>query len=886
MTIVPPHPDARCRGNAIGKFFSLFSIGMVILSAGLARDQRTDEGALAPLRLASASVNGSNSLSTIPPASAPTTNKVMVVDVMVAYTAEARSGAGGQAAINSLINLALAEANTVYQNSRVDVRLRLVHSREVNYTEFPSNATNLNRLQSKNDGFLDEIHFIRETNRADLVCLITEHSDPGVSGLAFTMGPPGLDFRDSAFSVVKRADLVGSYIFAHEISHNFGAQHDREHAMDDQGKLKPGSFPFSFGYRFTLNGTTYRDVMSYAPGQPIPYLSNPDILFMGVPTGLLGTTNGANNALTVSTNAIYVSSFYGDAVQTVPPAIQLLVLTNGTILREGTNLLISARATDVDGGIRQVEFYHENASLGVTTNAAPQQGTNVFSVVWTNVPSGRFVLTARATDDLGASSAALPATIIVRPSNDSFTNRIALSSAAPSISGSNREATVDPGEAMHGGNPGGSSVWYSWIAPKDGTVDVKVNGLGIVPLTEVYKSLTSTTLFSVSREFEFDSTNFIARTTFDAAANESYSIAVDSLVGSSGDFNLRLTYQPPPANDSFANRIKLSGDTISITGTNLAATKEPGEPKHAQNPGGKSIWYSWTAPKGGTVLLAVAATNFFPLTDVYTGTSVSTLAVVPGRDFSLDMTNRVMTLNFEAVANREYAIAVDGFAGQAGPFAFTLKYPPPPANDNFVNRVPLSGASLTVMTSNLYATKEPGEPDKHAGVASSRSIWFSWMAPVSGPVAMTLTGRGTEFIPWAGAYTGNSLTNLTNAPALAERFDTNSLMTKLTFNASAWTTYALAIDGFNNRSGPISFTLATANSPPAFGPLTLPITLSAGLKLAITGSAGQKFALQASTNLVDWSEIFSGLFATNKADVIDTNSLRFKSRFYRVLPLP
>jgi hypothetical protein len=143
--------------------------------------------------------------------------------------------------------------------------------------------------------------------------------------------------------------------------------------------------------------------------------------------------------------------------------------------------------------------------------------------------------------------------IIVRPRHDSFTNRIALSGFAPAVAGSNREATVDAGEAMHGGNPGGSSVWYSWNAPKDGTVSVTVTGLGIVPLTEVYRSLTSTTLFSVSREFEFDQTNFIARTTFDAAAGESYSIAVDSLAETSGKFNLSLTYQPPPSNDNFAN---------------------------------------------------------------------------------------------------------------------------------------------------------------------------------------------------------------------------------------------------------------------------------------------------------------------------------------------
>jgi len=694
-------------------------------------------------------------LSTIPPAAPPTTNTVTVVDVLVAYTPEARIGAGSKESIESSIKLAVAEANTVYQNSQADVRLRLVHLREVGYSEFPSNATNLNRLQSRSDSFLDKIHLIRETNRADLVCLITEHSDPGTSGLAFTMGAPSFAFRDSAFTVVKRADLLGSYIFVHEISHNFGAQHDREHALDAEGKLKPGSYPFSFGYRFVLNDTIYRDVMSYAPGESIPYLSNPDISFMAVPIGLPGTTNGANNALTVNANALLVADFFGPAVQTVPPAIRMLAPTNGTILKEGANLVIAAHASDIGGAVRQIEFFHENVSLRVTTNAAPVPATNDVSVIWSNLPPGRFTLTALATDNSGASSTALPVEIIVRPGHDSFTNRIALSGVAPSISGSNREATVDPGEAMHGGNPGGSSVWYSW-----------------------------------------------------------------------------------------------------------------------------------TAPKGGTVLLSVTATNFFPLADVYTGASISALTVVAGRDFALDTTNRVMTLHFEAVANREYSVAVDGFAGQAGPFDLALKFPPPPPNDNFADRVPLAGASLTVKSSNLYATKESGEPDKHAGVASSRSVWFSWTAPVSGPVVVTLAGRGTEFIPWPAAYTGNSLTNLVMASGMSVRFDTNTLTTRLTFNAMALTTYALAIDGFNNRTGPINLTLATANLPPAVQSLVVPVILGSGMKLAISGATGQKFALQASTNLIDWTEIFSGLFATNKTEVTDTNSSRFVYRFYRAWPVP
>ncbi len=41
-----------------------------------------------------------------------------------------------------------------------------------------------------------------------------------------------------------------------------------------------------------------------------------------------------------------------------------------------------------------------------------------------------------------------------------------------------------------------------------------------------------------------------------------------------------------PANDSFANAIVLTGATVLTTGSNVGATKEPGEPDHAGNAGG------------------------------------------------------------------------------------------------------------------------------------------------------------------------------------------------------------------------------------------------------------------------------------------------------------
>ena len=58
-----------------------------------------------------------------------------IIDVMVLWTPKARTAVGGVPAMQSLIDLAVANANTAYANSGVTQRIRLVYSQEVNYTE-------------------------------------------------------------------------------------------------------------------------------------------------------------------------------------------------------------------------------------------------------------------------------------------------------------------------------------------------------------------------------------------------------------------------------------------------------------------------------------------------------------------------------------------------------------------------------------------------------------------------------------------------------------------------------------------------------------------------------------------------------------------------------
>src|SRR5207244_6219758 len=86
------------------------------------------------------------------------------------------------------------------------------------------------------------------------------------------------------------------------------------------------------------------------------------------------------------------------------------------------------------------------------------------------------------------------------------------------------------------------------------------------------------------------------------------------------------------ANDAFVNAQSISGASGSVTGSNANATKESGEPYHAGDAGGRSVWYYWTAPGSGSVTIDTVGSTFNTLLGVYTGGSVSGLTTVASNE--------------------------------------------------------------------------------------------------------------------------------------------------------------------------------------------------------------------------------------------------------------
>ena len=271
-----------------------------------------------------------------------------LLDVLVVYTPSARNAAGGTSAITSEIANAINLANSSYNNSQINTQMQLVSTAEVSYTESSfAYEDNLDHLTYNNDGYMDNVHSLRDTYKADLVVLIRESGS--YCGIAWMLQQGAESYFDQyAFAVVSRGCLPG-YTLAHETGHNLGAHHDVQVTNGTTGY-----YSYSYGY-INTNGN-FRTIMSYptycSSCTRINYWSNPNVSYNGNPTG----TSNADNARTLNSTRTIVARFRDGPPPAVPGSVNGSALTKTAI-----------QVTWSDNSNNEAGFRVERAASGSST---------------------------------------------------------------------------------------------------------------------------------------------------------------------------------------------------------------------------------------------------------------------------------------------------------------------------------------------------------------------------------------------------------------------------------------------------------------------------------------------------------------------------------------
>jgi hypothetical protein len=141
-------------------------------------------------------------------------------------------------------------------------------------------------------------------------------------------------------------------------------------------------------------------------------------------------------------------------------------------------------------------------------------------------------------------------------------------------------------------------------------------------------------------------------------------------------YNSAAVAEPtPPPNDNFSAAQTIAGCSGTVSGTNVAATREANEPNHEPTgQGGQhSVWYNWQAPATGSVTFTTAGSGFDTVLAAYTGNAVGSLTSITKNDDVNPSVDTTSSITFNATAGTVYRIAVDGFNnagtlnGEVGP---------------------------------------------------------------------------------------------------------------------------------------------------------------------------------------------------------------------------
>lgn len=313
-----------------------------------------------------------------------------------------------------------------------------------------------------------------------------------------------------------------------------------------------------------------------------------------------------------------------------------------------------------------------------------------------------------------------------------------------------------------------------------------------------------------------------------------------------------------PANDNFASPTALSTTLPSLlTGqTNRNAKEEAGEnfpfvPNDVQ-----AIWYSFTPDHNGKYRFRLPVDSLeyngdFSLSwgeIIIALTAATTIGGVTGADF-LPAANssdagysdpgwinvHSPTIVADLVSGTTYRFIAwserpsNDFNKQVMTFDVAVDEVLPPDNDDFADRITITGASGSEAVAFLGATTETDEPfsffwneDFTTGdqVDNMASIWYEWVAPATGWYEFKIECNDGS-APDMGIYTGSALNALTaiarNSGGTLSEINQDSGATTIRFHATNATSYKIQLACNEGQANSLDIqgdlTWATASAP-------------------------------------------------------------------------
>ncbi|MCL2510940.1 MAG: choice-of-anchor J domain-containing protein, partial [Bacteroidales bacterium] len=265
-------------------------------------------------------------------------NDLYTVDLLFVYTPAAEQWAlnnSGQTDINHLITLAVEKGNLAMLNSGTGITFNVVHKHKTNYVE-TNTGVDFSRFTDPSDGYMDEVHDLRNAFHADVMVFVAEISYTGGAGWLLT-NLNGFSNDTYASSINRVQQASWTYTVVHEIGHNMGAHH---HAGQNTQPGPNTDLPSplnncSAGWKGTVSGTKSCTIMTYESASEygetgnytrIPYFSTPLITQGGVVIG---------NSSTMDNTRVLKETKTATAGYRTPPTTPTLTVSHTTLSFSG-----------------------------------------------------------------------------------------------------------------------------------------------------------------------------------------------------------------------------------------------------------------------------------------------------------------------------------------------------------------------------------------------------------------------------------------------------------------------------------------------------------------------------------------------------------------------
>lgn len=206
-------------------------------------------------------------------------------------------------------------------------------------------------------------------------------------------------------------------------------------------------------------------------------------------------------------------------------------------------------------------------------------------------------------------------------------------------------------------NPAGESLFTSDVVFFNGTAkDPRLDDTGV---SDVVLQINADQFY-----FASGTTNWSAALSLPPGTNTVRAFARD-IAGNFGPADVIVVRYVNPTNDNFADAILLDDLAGDLYPVNERSSREPGEPLHAGNEGGHSIWYTFRAPLNGRLFLSTKDSDFDTLLAVYLGDTLTRLTLVAANDDAFPESD-YSELTTDVASNGLYRIAIDGYGGTYG----------------------------------------------------------------------------------------------------------------------------------------------------------------------------------------------------------------------------